>query len=68
MTTAHCPLPVGCEIYLTCEYRHWRGELHDGRLKLEARGDGPEAVVDELLRLYRDPATEHVPRVPGIGG
>jgi hypothetical protein len=59
MSLARCPLPVGCEIYLTCEPRGWRGELRDGPLAVEARGDTHEAVLAELVRLYqvsgRDP-------------
>jgi hypothetical protein len=46
------PLPPGVEIYLVCEPREWRGELRDGPLTVEARGDGPEAVVADLVRLY----------------
>jgi hypothetical protein len=53
---------------MASEPRGWRGELHDGRLKLEAQGSTPEAVLAELVRQYHDPATEYVPRVPGIGG
>src|SRR5262249_60448996 len=62
------PLPPGTEILLTCEPRGWRGELRDGPLRIEARGDTPEAVLAELLRQYDDDEREHVPRVPGIGG
>jgi hypothetical protein len=47
------PLPPGAAIYLTCEPRGWRGELRDGSLTAQARGDTPEAVLAELLRLYR---------------
>lgn len=52
-TPARRPVPVGVEIYLTCEPRGWRGELRDGSLAVEARGDAPEAVVAELLLLYQ---------------
>jgi hypothetical protein len=48
-----CPLPVGCEIYLTCEPRGWRGELADGPFTVEARADTPEAVLAKLRRLYQ---------------
>jgi hypothetical protein len=51
MSTA--PIPPGVETYLTSEPRGWRGELRDGTLAVEARGDTAEAVVAELLRLYR---------------
>jgi hypothetical protein len=64
MTTS--PFPPGVEVYLTSEPRGWRGELRDGTLTVEARGDGPEAVLVELVRKYRDPELEHVPRVPGL--
>jgi hypothetical protein len=59
------PFPPGTEIYLTSGYRRWRGELRDGRLKLEAQGDTPAAVFAELVRQYHEPALEYVRRVPG---
>jgi hypothetical protein len=59
------PFPPGVEIYLTSSYRRWQGELHDGRLKLEAQGDTAEAVFAELVRQYQEPALEYVRRVPG---
>jgi hypothetical protein len=62
------PFPPGVEVYLTSEPRGWRGELRDGRLKLEAQESTPEAVLAELVRQYRDPALEFVPRVSGIDG
>jgi hypothetical protein len=62
------PFPPGVEIYPTSGPRKWRGELHDGPVKLEARGNTPEAVLMELVRSYPDPALEFVPRVPGIDG
>jgi hypothetical protein len=52
--SAPTPLPPGVEVYLVCLPRGWRGELHDGSLKLEARGATPEAVVAELVRLYHE--------------
>jgi hypothetical protein len=45
--------PAGVEIYLVSKPRGWRGELRDGSLTAETRGDTPEAVVAELLRLYQ---------------
>jgi hypothetical protein len=48
------PFPPGVEVHLTSEPRGWGGELHDGPVKREARGDGPEAVVAELVRLYHE--------------
>jgi hypothetical protein len=54
MNTSRCPLSVGCEIYLTCEPRGWRGELREGTLTVEARGYTPEAVAAELVRLYQE--------------
>jgi hypothetical protein len=59
------PFPSLVEIYLTSGSRRWRGELHDGRLKLEVQGDTPEAVLAELVRQYHEPALEYVRRVPG---
>jgi hypothetical protein len=60
-TTPRMPrqLPPGVEIYLTNDPRgQWRGELHDGRRQVEVRGDGPEAVVADLVRLYQGEATD----------
>jgi hypothetical protein len=51
MDPARCPLPPGVEISLTNDHRQWRGGLRDGPLTVEARGDAPEAVVGQRLRL-----------------
>jgi hypothetical protein len=47
------PIPPGVEVYLISLPRGWRGELRDGPLQVEARGDTPESVLAELLRLYQ---------------
>ena len=49
---ARRPLPVGTELYLIALPRGWGGELRAGALSVFARGDAPEAVLAELLRLY----------------
>jgi hypothetical protein len=49
------------EIYLSNDHRdNWRGELHDGTRRLEARGSVPDRVVVELLRLYHEKVVEPI--------